>query len=141
MHEIVAGNAPDGEFPDDSEFFRIGSLLSSQNSKSRVTEHLIVQDNNNVKYKIAFMLDTGAEVNVLPKKFSDKMCLSLNATNVTLTGFGHNVVHPCGHTILKCFDKAEVCHNLNFYVSDAINHAIIGESACFDLNLLKRVST
>ena len=69
------------------------------------------------------------------------MCLSLKATNVTLTGFGHNVVHPCGQTILKCFDKADVCHNLIFCVSDAINHAIIGESACFDLNLLKRVST
>ena len=31
-------------------------------------------------------------------------------------------------------------HDLTFYVCDAINHAILGERACFDLNLLKRVN-
>jgi len=140
MNEIAAQNSSE-VLANSDEFFRIGSLVSSDNSKSKVTEHLMVQDNDSVKYKIAFTLDTGAEVNVLPKKYFDNMCLSLNATNVTLTGFANNIVRPNGQTVVTCFDKANVRHDLLFYVSDAVNHAILGDSACFDLNLLKRINT
>ena len=93
-----------------------------------------------MKYRTAFTLDTGAEVNVLPKTFFGKMCLTLGGANVTLTGFGRNMVQPCGKVELKCFDKTGMCHNLTFYVCDAINHAILRESACFDFNLLKRAN-
>ena len=130
----------DFDYQGDKQFLKIGSL-SSSTLKSRISEHLIVEDNDSVKYRIAFTLDTGAEVNVLPKTFFDKMRLTLSCANVTLTGFGHNMVQPCGKVELKCFDKTEMCHNLTFYVCDAINHAILGESACFDLNLLKRVNS
>ena len=49
-------------------------VLDSSALKSRISEHLIVEDNDSVKYRIAFTLDRGAEVNVLPKTFYDKMC-------------------------------------------------------------------
>ena len=108
--------------PWDEKFFKISSL-SLFGLKLRITEHLIVE-NDSVKYRIAFTLDTGAEVNVLPKTFFDKICLTLSGANVTLTGFGHNMVQPCGQIELKWFDKTKRCHNLTFYVRDAINHAI-----------------
>ena len=130
----------DSDCPSDEQFLKIGSLSSSA-LKSRISEHLIVEDNDSVKYGIAFTLDIGAEVNVLPKTFFDKMRLTLSHANATSTGFGHNMVQPCGKVELKCLDKTEMCHNLTFYVCDAINHAILGERACFDLNLLKRVNS
>ena len=130
----------DSDYPGDEQFLKIG-FLSSSTLKSRISEHLIVEDNDSVKYTIAYTLDTGAEVNVLPKTFFDKMRLKLSHANVTLTGFGHNMVQPCGKVELKCFDKTEMCHNLTFYECDTINHAILGERACFDLNLLKRVNS
>ena len=40
---------------------------------------------------------------------------------------------------MKCIDKANECHELTFYVSDVIEHGILGASACLDLNLIKRV--
>ena len=120
------------------QFFRIGAL--SKSSNPRTTEQLIAEDQSSVKHRIAFTLDTGAEVNVLPKNFCDKMCLKLDTAHVKLAGFGQNIVRPCGKVLLKCLDKNDVCHELTLYVSDAINHAILGDNACFDLNLLKRVT-
>ena len=79
-------------------------------------------------------------MNVLPKNFCDKMCLKLDTAHVKLIGFGQYIVRPCGKVRLKCFDRNDVCHELTFYVSDAMNHAILGDNACFDLNLLKRVT-
>ena len=83
----------DFDYQGDKQFLKIDSL-SSSTLKSRISEHLIVEDNDSVKYRIAFTLDTGAEVNVLPKTFFDKMRLKLSHANVTLTGFGRNMVQP-----------------------------------------------
>ena len=130
----------DCDYPNVEQLLKIDSLSSSA-LKSRISEHLIVEDNDSVKYRIAFTHDTSAEVNVLLKTFFDKMHLTLTRANVTLTGFGHNMVQPCGKVELKCFDKTEMCYNLTFYVCYAINHSILGKSACFDLNLLKRVNS
>ena len=127
-----------GNYSDPHEFFRIDSL-SSTSSKPKLTEHMIVKDDDGVQFSIAFTLDAGAEVNVLPKRFLDQMSLSLHSTNITLTGFGRSIVRPCGQTVMKCIDKANECHELTFYVSDVIEHGILGASACVDLNLLKHV--
>ena len=48
------------------------------------------------------------------------MCLTLSSATVTSTGFGHDMVQSWGKVELKCFDKTEMCHNLTFYVCDAI---------------------
>ena len=108
------------------QFFKIGSI-SSSGLQSRLTKLLIAEGNDSIKYRIAFIFNTSAsaEVNIFLKKFFDKNCLTLNSANVTLTG-EHNMVQPCGQVELKCFDKIEICHNLTFYESDAINHAILG---------------
>ena len=62
----------DSDYPSDEQFLKIGSL-SLSTLKSRISERLIVEDNDSVKYRISFTLDTGAEVNVLSKTFFDKM--------------------------------------------------------------------
>ena len=100
---------------------------------------MFVKNDDSVQFGIAFTLDTGAEVNVSPKRFFDEMFLSLHSTNITLTVFGHSVVRPCGQTVIQCIDKANESHELTFYVSDVIEHGLLGASACLDLNLLKRV--
>ena len=127
-----------GNYSDPQEFFNIDSL-SSTSSKPKLTEQMIVKDDDGVQFSIAFTLDTGAEVNVLPKRLFDQMSLSLHSTNITLIGFGCSIVRPCGQTVMKCIDKANECHELTYYVSDVIEHGILGASACLDLNFLKRV--
>ena len=111
-----------GNYSDSQEFFRIDSL-SSTSSKPKLTEQMIVKDDDGDQFSIAFTLDTGAEVNVLPKRFFDQMSLSLHSTNITLTGFGRSIVRPCGQTVMKCIDKANECHELTFYVSDVIRRS------------------
>ena len=119
----------------------IASLTISYciSNNHKLTEHMIVRDDDGVWFSIAFTLDTGAEVNVLPKRFFDQTSLSLHSTNITLTGFGRSIVRPCGQTVMKCIDKANECHELTFYVSDVIEHGILGTSARLHLNLIKRV--
>ena len=59
----------DSDYPSDEQFLKIGSISSSA-LKSRITKHLIVEDYDSVKYRMAFTLDTGAEVNVLRMSMS-----------------------------------------------------------------------
>ena len=59
------------DYLNDEQYFKI-DFLSSFILKSRLTDHLTVEDNDSVKYRIAFTLDAGAEVNVLPKTFLTK---------------------------------------------------------------------
>ena len=67
------------------------------------------------------------------------MSLTLDAAKITLSGIGNGVVKPCGKVILDCFNDNGKCHSLLFYVSDKIDHAILGAKACFDLNFFKKV--
>ena len=123
------------------QFFNIGFLVNCNSLKSKINAYLTAKDYASVIYKILFNHDTGAEVNIVPKKFIDKMSLTLDATKITLSGIGNGIVKPCGKVILDCFNDNDECHSLLFYVSDKIDHAIFGAKACFDLNFLKRVET
>ena len=90
---------------------------------------MTLKDCASVKYKILFNLDTGAEVNIVPEKFIDKMSLTLDAAKISLSGIGYNVVKPWGKVILDCFNDNDECHSLLFYVSDKIDHAILAAKA------------
>ena len=142
MHQIEA-EAEDNDDNDNNneQFFNIGSVVNCNSLKSKINAYLTVKDYASVKYKNFLNLDTGAEVNIVPKKFIDKMSLTLDATKITLSGIRNGTVKPCGKVILDCFDDNDECHSLLFYVSDKIDHAILGAKACFDLNFLKRVET
>ena len=136
MHSIEA-EVEDDE--DNEQFFNIASLVSCNDLSSKINEYVTVKDHASSKYKILFNLDTGAEVNVIPKKFIDKMNLTLEPTKVTLSGIGNALVKPCSKVILNCLTDDDKCYSLLFYVSDKINHAILGAKACFELSFLKRV--
>ena len=140
MHQIEAEAKDDDDGDNNNEqFFNIGSLVNCNSLKSKINAYLTMKDF--VKYKILFNLGTGAEVNIISKKFIDKMSLTLDATKITLSGIGNGIFKPCGNVILDCFNDNNECHSLLFYVSDKIDHAILGAKACFDLNFLKRVET
>ena len=49
-------------------------------------------------------------------------------------------VQPCGVATINCFDKHNNLFALPFYVTDVLVSVILGEAACFELNLLKRVN-
>ena len=139
MHQIEAeAEADDNNDNNNEKFFNIGSLVNCNSLKSKINAYLTVKDYISVKYKILFNIDIGAEVNIVPKKFIDKMSLTLDAAKITLSGIGNGVVKPCGKVILDCFNDNDKCHSLLFYVSDKIDHAILGAKACFDLNFLKK---
>ena len=142
MYQIEAEAKDDDDDNNNNEqFFNIGSLVNCNSLKSKINAYLTVKDYASVKYKILFNLDTGAEINIIPKKLIDKMSLTLDATKITLSGIGNGIVKPCGKVIIDCFNDNNECHSLLFYMSDKINHAILGAKACFDLNFLKRVET
>ena len=139
-HQIEA-EAKDDDDDDDKnneQFFNIVSLVNCNSLKSKINAYLTVKDYASLKFKILFNLDTGAEVNIVNNKFIDKMSVTLDATKITFSGIGNGIVKPCGKIILDCFNDNDKCHSL-LYVSDKIDHAILGEKAGFDLNFLKRV--
>ena len=76
---------------------------------------------------------------IAPPIFLGWYAYALDAAKITLSGIENGVVKPCGKVILGCFNDNDKCHSLLFYVSDKIDHAILGAKACFDLNFLKRV--
>ena len=80
--------------------------------KSKINAYLTVKDYASVKYKILFNLDTGAKVNIVAKKFINKMSLTLDATKIALSGIGNVIVKPCGKVILDCFNDNEECHSV-----------------------------
>ena len=98
---------------------------------------MVVKDDDGVQFSIAFTVVLKSMFYL--KDFLIKISLSLHSTNITLTGFGRCIVRPRGQTAMKCIDKVNECHKLTCYVSDVIEHGVLGASACLDLNLLKRV--
>lgn len=115
------------------------------------TDQVISQINNSdsdwtVKLKlnnywVRFKLDTGADVNVLPKRFLNSIGLKdsdLTKTSIKLQGYsGGNII-----VIGKCFLKVnykEGIYFLNFIIADVDSPPVLGRSSCEELNLLKRI--
>ena len=92
--------SPDND-NNNEQFFNIGSLANSNSLKSKINAYLTVKEYASFNYKTLFNLNTAAEVNIVPKKFIDKMSLTLDATKITLSGIGNGIVKPCGKVILR----------------------------------------
>ena len=115
MHQIEAEAEDDDDNDNNNEqFFNIGSLVNCNSLKCKINAYLTEKDYASVKCKIWFNLDTGTEVNIISKKFIDKMSLTLDAAKITLSGIGNGVVKPSGKVSLDCFNDNDKCHSLLF---------------------------
>lgn len=92
---------------------------------------------------IKFKLDTGAQVNCLPKTIFDKLNLNsklLFKTNKNLITYSNDKLDVVGTCFLKCLHN-NIQYMLEFYVVNVESIPVLGIDACKKLNLIQRVST
>ncbi|XP_063635188.1 uncharacterized protein K02A2.6-like [Cydia splendana] len=90
---------------------------------------------------ITFKLDSGAEVNVLPKRFLSKIQLStddLTKTSTKLRGYSGEGITVLGKCYLKVSCKGNT-HFLKFIIADVDSCPVLGRSSCVELNLVKLI--
>lgn len=125
----------------DSEVVYIGELkslheLNSENCDSTWFQKLKVNNNS-----VIFKLDTGSQVNVIPKsellKWKEKPVVRKNYLPVL--DYSDNVVPIIGECYLKCkTDKFE--NDFKFLVTSLDSCPILGLDACKNLGLIQRLN-
>ena len=86
-----------------------------------------------------FKLDTGAEVNLIPRHILGKINVaSIRPTKTRLTAFGGNVLFPMGKITAQCVTKEKTV-DLEFYVVDFASTPILGLPGCTKLKLIDRI--
>ena len=92
---------------------------------------------SNVRYK----LDTGAQVNVLPKYQYNRLLQKpkLKSTKVKLTAYNGTNIPVVGRCIVQIAPKKDRKVPVIFIVAETSSPPILGLSTCENLNLIKRV--
>ena len=127
------------DIDDDEEVLYISTIQQAQHISSTTVKIMMLNDNDE-QQPIMCKLDTGADANVMSIDIYESLSLSpLQNCQTKLCGFGNSVVYPLGVTTITCLDKLKNVFALQFYVTDVFDSVILGEKACFTLNLLKRV--
>jgi hypothetical protein len=103
------------------------------------SEWTVGMDTNgsNVRYK----LDTGAQVNVLPKSQYNRLIRKpkLKNTKVKLTAYNGTNIPVVGKCIVRVAHKKNCDVPVLFIVAETTSQPILGLSTCENLNLVKRV--
>lgn len=92
---------------------------------------------------IEFKLDTGAEVNVIPKRLLDRILgksYVLKPTSIILQLYGGHLLRPVGVISFSDCALNGVSLNLEFVVADVESVPLLGLSACEDFGEIKRLS-
>lgn len=86
--------------------------------------------------QIAFKIDTGAEVNILPLQVYNKLKLnnSINKTSIVLEVFGGNQLKPSGLVSLRCGNTKQ-----EFVIVDCKTTPTLGLKTSVHLGIVKRV--
>lgn len=122
----------------DNEEFHIDSI----NEDNKMTEwSAIISVHNNTKIK--FKLDTGAQVNIIPAKYLEKLNIHPNnlinekINLITYTGQKINCIGKC-----KLISKIKnITENVEFYIVDEKNaQPLLGKNDCEKLNLIKLIN-
>ena len=90
---------------------------------------------SNVRYK----LDTGAQVNVLPKFQYNRLLHKPTSTKVKLTAYNGTNIPVVGRCIVQIAHKKDRKVPVMFIVAETSSPPILGLSTCENLNLIKRV--
>ncbi|XP_062583207.1 uncharacterized protein K02A2.6-like [Saccostrea cucullata] len=133
-HELQALPA---QSDSDPEFF-IDIIETNHNNDQAFCKLLIGPKNKSIKFK----LDTGSQVNVLPKHVLDSLNLSivynLMQTDQKLSAYNGNSLYSLGCLELACTYKGQL-QNLTFHVVETTSPPILGMRACLDFGLIKLV--
>lgn len=90
---------------------------------------------------VNFKLDTGADVNVLPKRYLNRIGVlesELINTTMKLRGYSGASIHVLGKCSLKVIHK-NITYILKFVIADVDSPAILGRGSCEELKLVKRI--
>ena len=93
--------------------------------------------------KVEFKLDTGAEVNAIPKRLLDRILgknYVLKPTSIILELYGGHLLRPVGVISFSECELNGVALNLEFIVADVESVPLLGLSACEDFGVIKRLS-
>ena len=116
--------------------FIISAIGSESETKSEWTIDMET-NGSNVRYK----LDTGAQVNVLPKYQHNRLLQKpkLKSTKVKLTAYNGTNIPVAGRCIVQIAHKKDRKVLVMFIVAETSSPPILGFSTCGNLNLIKRV--
>ena len=89
---------------------------------------------------VKFKLDSGAEINAIPKKQYERLSdvYPLTPINGTATNYIGMEAPVLGITNIPCMFKKE-CYNLEFAIVDLETKPVLSLDTCLDMNLIKRV--
>ncbi len=94
--------------------------------------------------EVQFKMDTGAEVNIMPKKLLDKMFnknYKLRPTSIVLEAFGGTLLRPVGLITLYNCQLNNIRLDLEFVVADVESVPLLSLNACEDFGLVNRVNS
>lgn len=117
------------------ETIRINTIGTSPTSWSTT---LII---NNLEF--VFKLDTGADANILPIMYFNKLKLPhsvIKPQKITLKSYTGDKINILGACWLDCIINNNK-HKIQFFVSQSKAQALLGLTTCINLNLIKRVET
>ncbi|GFY26270.1 transposon Ty3-I Gag-Pol polyprotein [Trichonephila clavipes] len=100
-------------------------------------------DVSNKCFDVNFKLDTGAEVNILPRYILSmfKVNPKLNKTNISLTTYGNFNLKPNGSLIINCSTDKLKNVPLPFYVVNVKSKPILGLRGCTELKLIEKIDS
>jgi hypothetical protein len=93
---------------------------------------------------IEFKMDTGAEVNVLPKKLLHKMYgnnFQLNPTPIVLEVYGGSLLRPVGSIVIPNCKLNNISLDLEFIVADVESVPLLSLQSCENFKLVKRTTS
>jgi len=111
------------------------------NKKSGNNERAWYVDLKINKSYIKFKLDTGAEVNVIPKKIIDDLKVEIKELTSLLTSYREFTMKPIGETNLSVARDTGLTRNLDFMVVNVDAVPLLGLQGCKALQLIKRLDT
>ena len=111
--------------------------LNCGNSDKVVAQLKIIDEEQSLSSNINFKLDTGSQINAIPKYIFDKEFrkAELKPIYILLTAFRGSNLRPIGKCNLTCVYK-NVLHVLEFFIVNCRSPLILGLKGCQEMGLV-----
>lgn len=94
-------------------------------------------------FEVQFKMDTGAEVNVIPKKLLDTVFVkqyAVEPTSILLEVYGGALLRPIGVINIPNCTLNNISLDLQFVIADVESVPLLGQAACEGFQLVNRTS-